>query len=240
MAATRRHFLRSAVTTAVAVGAVSGTAVTASANGTESGTAAGSAASGTASGTAAGSGPVSANGWPIAAAPDDGGSVWTRPVPGTGFGVEVAIGDVETILVHVVRRFHYEIEALRDGDVTGYRAPATTKGYETNHASGTAVDIRPDCYPAGVKGGFFAPQAAVIRDILADCEGVVKWGGDFTTPDESHFQIDVPPTSPAVRRVADKLRAWNASPGEGAGVARDTLDGDRRSAARALQRRQAA
>ncbi|WLW53912.1 M15 family metallopeptidase [Streptomyces sp. YU58] len=233
MAATRRHFLRSAVTTAVAVGAVSGTAVTASASG---GATSGSAASD----TAAGSGAVSANGWPIAAAPDDGGSVWTRPVPGTGFGVAVAIGDVETILVHVVRRFHYEVEALRDGDVIGYRAPATTKGYETNHASGTAVDIRPDCYPAGVKGGFFAPQAAVIRDILADCEGVVKWGGDFTTPDESHFQIDVPPTSPEVKRVADKFRAWNASPGEGAGVARDALDGDRRAAARALQRRQAA
>ncbi|MGW2387448.1 M15 family metallopeptidase [Streptomyces sp. NPDC001658] len=233
MAATRRHFLRSAVTTAVAVGAVSGTAVTASASG-------GATSGSTASDTAAGSGAVSANGWPIAAAPDDGGSVWTRPVPGTGFGVAVAIGDVETILVHVVRRFHYEIEALRAGDVIGYRAPATTKGYETNHASGTAVDIRPDCYPAGVRGGFFAPQAAVIRDILADCEGVVKWGGDFATPDESHFQIDVPPTSPAVGRVADKLRAWNASPGEGAGIARDTQDGDRRSAARALQRRQAA
>ncbi|WP_225877402.1 M15 family metallopeptidase [Streptomyces resistomycificus] len=147
---------------------------------------------------------------------------------------------METILVHVVRRFHYEIEALRPGDVIGYRTPSTTKGYETNHASGTAIDIRPDCYPAGVRGGFFAPQLAVVRDLLADCEGVVRWGGDFTTPDESHFQIDVPPASPEVKRVADKLRSWNATPGDGAGVTRDPQDTDRRSAARALQRRQVA
>ncbi|GKQ36202.1 M15 family metallopeptidase [Streptomyces sp. A012304] len=233
MAATRRHFLRSAVTTAVAAGAVAGTTAASTATASAADRAAGST-------KAAGPGRVSANGWPIDSAPNDTGSVWNRPVPGTGFGVEVAIGDVETILVHVVRRFHYEIEALRAGDVTGYRSPARTKGYETNHASGTAVDIRPDCYPAGVRGGFFAHQVAVIRDILADCEGVVRWGGDFPTPDESHFQIDVPPTSPEVRRVAGKLRGWNATPGEGAGVTLDAHDAGRRAAARALQRRQAA
>lgn len=234
MAATRRHFLRSAVTTAVAAGTVAGTTAASATSATAS--AADRAAGST---EAAASGRVSANGWPVDSAPNDAGSVWTRPVPGTGFGVEVAIGDVETILVHVVRRFHYEIETLRDGDVTGYRSPARTKGYETNHASGTAVDIRPDCYPAGVRGGFFPHQVAVIRDILADCEGVVKWGGDFPTPDEGHFQIDVPPTSPEVGRVAGKLRGWNAAPGAGAGVALDPHDAERRAAARALQRRQA-
>lgn len=235
MAATRRFFLRSTVTTAVAVGTVgtvTGTTATAAT--------AASAKSAGASTASADSGQVSANGWPITTAPDHDGSVWTRPVPGTGFGIEVAIGDVETILVHVVRRFHYEIEALRTGDVTGYRPLAQTKGHETNHASGTAVDIRPDAYPAGAKGGFFTPQLAVLRDILADCEGVVKWGGDFPAPDESHFQIDVPPTSTAVKRVADKLRTWNTAPGKGAGVTQNPQSTARRAAARELQQRQTA
>ena len=49
--------------------------------------------------------------------PDAGGTVWTRPVPGTGFDVQVSIGDAEVILVHVIRRFHYEIDTLRPGDV---------------------------------------------------------------------------------------------------------------------------
>ncbi|MFG2135022.1 M15 family metallopeptidase [Streptomyces sp. NPDC048751] len=211
MAATRRHFLRSAVTTAVAAGAVAGTTAPAA-------FAADKATSADPAGSTD-SPPVSANGWPIATTPPNAdGSIWTCPVPGAGFGIDLAIGDAETILVHVVRRFHYEIEALRDGDVIGYRPPAQTKGYDTNHASGTAVDIRPDSYPAGARGGFFAPQLAVIRDLLTDCEGVVKWGGDFPTPDESHFQIDVPPTSPKVKQVADKIRTWNATPGKGAGV----------------------
>ncbi|MFF3336190.1 M15 family metallopeptidase [Streptomyces sp. NPDC002888] len=215
MAATRRHFLRSAVTTAVATGAIAGTTTTTA-----------TTASAADRGTPADASPTSANGWPIATTPPDAdGTVWTCPVPGTGFGVEVAIGDVETILVHVVRRFHYEVETLRADDVSGYRPPARTKGYETNHASGTAVDIRPDSYPAGTRGGFFAPQLAVIRDILTDCEGAVKWGGDFPNPDESHFQIDVPPTSPKVKRVADKIRAWNATPGKGAGVTQDPRNG---------------
>ncbi|WP_037680980.1 M15 family metallopeptidase [Streptomyces griseus] len=220
MAATRRHFLRSAVTTAVAAGAVAGTAPLAPA--AEKAPPAGTAGTAGSPGSAGQAGRTSANGWPIPTAPPDAdGSVWTCPVPGTGFGIEVAIGDVEAILVHVVRRFHYEVETLRAGDVTGYRSPATTKGYETNHASGTAIDIRPDAYPPGAKGGFFAPQLAVIRAILADTEGVVTWGGDFPHPDESHFQIDVPPTSPKVKQVADRIRTWNTTPGRGAGVTQD-------------------
>ncbi|KPH99575.1 hypothetical protein OK074_0704 [Actinobacteria bacterium OK074] len=244
MAASRRDFLRSAATPAVAVGAVgggtqvagAGTAYAADGTGAAS---AGASTGSSASASASSSGPVSANGWPVDTSPNTGGSVWTRPVPGTGFGVEVAIGDVETILVHVVRRFHYEVDALRAGDVIGYRPLARTEDYETNHASGTAVDIRPDSYPAGARGGFYAPELAVVRDILADCEGVVKWGGDFATPDESHFQIDVPPGSTELTRVAAKLRTWNATPGEGAGVAQDPRDAERRAAARELQRRQA-
>jgi hypothetical protein len=186
-------------------------------------------------------GQKSSNGWTINQAADAGGSVWTRPVSGTGFDVQVAMGDVETILVHCVRRFHYEIDSLRPGDVVGFKSPGTVKGYETNHASGTAVDIRPGSYPPGVAGGFYPYQVDVIRDVLADCDGVLKWGGDFAVPDEAHFQIDLPPTDERVRRLADKLRNWRVNePGQGAGVVVDPLDAKRRASALRLARQQAA
>lgn len=163
-------------------------------------------------------GAVSPNGWPVNARSDDGGSVWQRPVPGTGFPVKVASGAAEVILVHVVRRFHYEIDALGRNDVIGFRAPAGLRGHALNHASGTAVDIRPGRYPAGVRGGFFPRELAVIRDILAECDGVVRWGGDLRTPDEAHFEIHLPPDHPRVAALAARFSDWNATPGRGAGV----------------------
>ncbi|MEU3186901.1 M15 family metallopeptidase [Streptomyces sp. NPDC006923] len=183
------------------------------------------------------------NGWPVDTAPNSGGSVWTRPVPGASFDVDVSIGDVETVLVHVVRRFNYEIDTLRPGDVVGFRPFGKVKKgleYQTNHSSGTAIDIRPDWYPVGVAGGFYPQELAVIRDILAECEGVVTWGGDFPTPDESHFQIDVPPSSDRLKLLAAKIRNWNSVPGLGAGVIQNTQDKTRLKAAEALKRLQTA
>ncbi|GAA1021663.1 hypothetical protein Aple_072460 [Acrocarpospora pleiomorpha] len=166
-------------------------------------------------------GAKSPNGWLINTAANAGGSVWTRPVPGTGFEIDVAIGHVEVILVHVVRRFHYEIDTLRPGEVIGFKSPDKVKRRELNHASGTAIDIRAGHYPPGVRNGFYPHEAAVIRDILAECEGVVQWGGDFSAPDEAHFEIGVPPTDERVRKVAQKIRGWNNIPGAGAGVIRE-------------------
>ncbi|WP_328915174.1 MULTISPECIES: M15 family metallopeptidase [unclassified Streptomyces] len=183
----------------------------------------------------------SANGWTVNTASDAGGSVWTRPIPGTGCEVQVAIGDVEIILVHCVRRFHYEIESLRPGDVVGFKSPGTVKGHASNHASGTALDIRPGSYPPGVRGGFHPYQVDVIRDILAECDGVVTWGGDFRIPDEAHFEIGLAPADPRVHRLADKLRDWRINrPGQGAGVLVDPMNAARRAAALTLARTQAA
>ncbi|WP_328871579.1 hypothetical protein OHT76_16445 [Streptomyces sp. NBC_00287] len=189
------------------------------------------------------SGKPSPNGWEMELATDKGGAVWTRPVPGTPIeGVAVRIGDVETVLVHVIRRFHYEVDELRKGDVVGWRSPnAVRRGLaESNQASGTAVQIRPGHYPSGVKGGFFTPQQLVIRDILAELEGVVRWGGDDKRPDESLFYLDVKPDSPLLAKVVRKLRGWQEEPGKGAGGPVDVLAGKRRSAAKELAREQKA
>ncbi|MFD5337502.1 hypothetical protein [Streptomyces hawaiiensis] len=163
--------------------------------------------------------PTSANGWPMEPQADASGAIWTRPVPGSSVSVALRIGEAATVLVHVIRRYHYEIDTLGKGEVIGFRpADGSLKGYATNHASGTAVAIRPTWYPAGAKGGLFPHQLATLRDILKECQGVVAWGGDFRRPNESHFQIDVPPSDARVKRLAARIRSWEDIPGQGAGT----------------------
>jgi hypothetical protein len=178
---------------------------------------------------------TSANGWTIQANADRDSQVWTRPVAGTGLSVAVWIGDVEATLLHVVRRFHYEIEEIQRTDLVGWREISKLrKGMpESNLASGTAVRIRPG---ASAKGGFFPLQELVLRDVLADCEGVVRWGGDDREVDESLFYIAAGPHDERVRTVANKVRGWDTTPGEGAGAAVDVLSPSRRSRADGLAR----
>ncbi|GAA5204110.1 MULTISPECIES: hypothetical protein [Streptomyces] len=166
------------------------------------------------------SGVPSRNGWEMEKTADDHGHIYTRPVPGIPVdGVQVRMGDVETVLVHVIRRFHYEIDELRRDDVTGWRHPSKVrKGMaESNQASGTAVQVRPGSYPSGVRGGYFPQQLAVVRDILAECEGVVRWGGDDKHPDEALFYIDVKPGDGRLPELAEKIADWDWTPGKGAG-----------------------
>ncbi|MFD8411111.1 hypothetical protein ACFV2Q_05015 [Streptomyces sp. NPDC059650] len=182
--------------------------------------------------------PTSANGWTTEDEANHVSTVWTRPVAGTGLHVDVRIGDVETILVHVIRRFHYEVEQIeREADLLGWRKSGGLRKErsESNLASGTAVRIRPG---ASAKGGLFPLQELVLRDILAECEGVVRWGGDDAHVDESLFYIAAGPKDDRVRKLADKLRGWAATPGEGAGAGVDVLSPSRRVHADHLARLQ--
>jgi hypothetical protein len=180
---------------------------------------------------------TSQNGWTIQANADRDSQVWTRPVAGTGLSVPVWIGDVEAILLHVIRRFHYEIEEIQRTDLVGWTGAdqVRKRSPESNLASGTAVRIRPG---ARAKGGFFPLQELVLRDILAECEGVVRWGGDDREVDESLFYVVAGPLDKRVRAVGDKLRGWEASPGEGAGIGVDVLSHSRRTRAVGLARQQ--
>ncbi|MCL7427115.1 hypothetical protein [Streptomyces sp. YS415] len=188
------------------------------------------------------SGIPSKNGWEMEKVADNHGSVYGRPVPGVPIAdVQMRMAEVETVLVHVISRFHYEIDSLRKGDVSGWRKPGSVrKGLgESNLASGTAVQIRPGSYPSGARGGFYPMEELVIRDILAECEGVVRWGGDDRNPDESLFYIDVPPGDARLIQVAQKIREWNYTPGKGSGVLVDPLQPQRRKAAKRLAAQQA-
>ncbi|MFI8219798.1 hypothetical protein [Streptomyces sp. NPDC085932] len=155
----------------------------------------------------------SANGWPVT-----GTGITTLPVPGTPASVALREGDVSVVLVHVIRRFHYEVEEVGPRELAGHRPAAGLTGHTTNYASGTAVAVRPDAYPLGATGVLFPHQEAVVRDIVRECGGVVAWGGRLRRPHAAHFQIDVRPGDPRLRRLADRIRGWTQAPGLGAGV----------------------
>lgn len=71
----------------------------------------------------------SANGWDMETAADQGGSIATRPVPGTPVtDLQIRLGAPETVLVHLVRRFHYEIAELQPGEAVGWTAPKGCAG----------------------------------------------------------------------------------------------------------------
>nr|WP_247692651.1 hypothetical protein [Streptomyces sp. RK31] len=184
----------------------------------------------------------SANGWQMQKAADADGDIVSMPVAGTGLAVQLRTGDAATVLTHVIRRFHYEVDALgRHGEpnpLKGWVTPSAvrdSRSPESNQASGTAVVIRPGSYPPGARDGFTEGQRLVIRDVLADTEGVVRWGGDDRRPYEGLFYLAVPPADARLARVAAKVRAWNEAPGAGAGAVPDVAEpARRRRAARYL------
>lgn len=180
----------------------------------------------------------SQNGWPVA----DAKKTAVARIEGSDAQVTLLAGAASTVLLYVARRFHYEVHPLAPGDVHGYRTShAVGAPFESNYLSGTAIEIAPNLYPLGSAGNFFPLQLLTIRDILAECGGVVRWGGDDrTSPKEGHFQIDVRAGDIRLTDFAQRLTGWARVPGRGAGATPDLLDPARRSAATALQRRQQA
>lgn len=146
--------------------------------------------------------PNSQNGWPVA----DRDQQDRSPVHGVTVPNGVLAGDVATVLHHLMDRFHREVEELRDGWCWGWHVK-TIEGSSTisNHASGTAVDLNAPRHPVGVRGTFTPAQRTAIRAILADLDGVVRWGGDYISrADDMHFEINKGPA--AVHAVAVKIK----------------------------------
>lgn len=143
---------------------------------------------------------------------------WTAPVSSSGlnksfsaggvtFPAGVRAGYASTILGYVARRFHNEVERLHAPGCWGYAyRPIRGGSTVSNHGSGTAIDVNAPQHPLGKSGTFSRAQVARIRQILAACEGTVRWGGDYSgRKDEMHFEINKRPTDPAIARVARKL-----------------------------------
>jgi hypothetical protein len=127
---------------------------------------------------------VSQNGWPASPA--------LVVVPISAGGVRVTVAPAcAPLLEHVMQRFHATVEPLVDGWCWGfaYRTVIASSSV-SNHSSGTAVDLNAPRHPLGAVGTFTASQVAAIRVLLAECSGLVRWGGDYTTrKDEMHFEV---------------------------------------------------
>ncbi|MFN8074363.1 MAG: hypothetical protein U0Q15_02945 [Kineosporiaceae bacterium] len=180
----------------------------------------------------------SANGWPVLTRDDCPATV----IEGSDCTVLLAPGPAATLLAHAARRWHYEIEALRAGDAVGHDLGPVEAAYLSARLSGTAVSLHPGRHPVGLRGDLSSAQLLLVRDVLADCEGLLRWGGDHrSAPAEGTFVLDVGPDHPALEGVARRL----AGPGDGlapsplsAGRSPDPLEPSRQAAARTLARRQ--
>ncbi|GAB3496554.1 hypothetical protein [Amycolatopsis cihanbeyliensis] len=159
-------------------------------------------------------GTVSGNGWPVL----DRDEAERFRIEGSTLSVRLAPA-AAPVLLYVARRFLYEIESqVQPGEITGHTTDRHLRaGYESTYLSGSGIAIRPLLYPLGAKDGFFEDQQIVIRDILADCEGIVAWGGDLNPVKESHFHITAPPAGARYQQLVAKLRGWDTDPGKGAG-----------------------
>ena len=59
----------------------------------------------------------------------------------------------------------------------------------SNHASGTAIDLNWQKFPM-FKRNMNKKQEEACRAIVKDCEGLIRWGGDYKTGvDQMHFEI---------------------------------------------------
>ncbi|GAA0930052.1 hypothetical protein [Virgisporangium aurantiacum] len=151
-------------------------------------------------------GPVSANGWRI-----DPAEITAHRVAGSAATVLLRGGAVAAVLLHVARRWHYEIARLDTGEgggVAGYMANRAVRAdFESNYLSGTAVAMHPTAYPLGGSEPLSPHHEAIVADILVDCAGTVVWGGHLAPVAASHFHIAHGPDDRTLARVGARLDA---------------------------------
>jgi peptidoglycan hydrolase-like protein with peptidoglycan-binding domain len=119
-------------------------------------------------------------------------------------------GDVSSVLLHFINWFDKNIQPIRQKDTGGY-VERTIIGSKTisNHASGTAVDLRWNDHPLGKSGTFTDAQEKKIQTQLKFYDGVLRWGGNYSgRKDEMHFEINK--NLAAVSAVARKIKGTPA------------------------------
>ncbi|NHA68932.1 peptidoglycan-binding protein, partial [Phycicoccus flavus] len=83
----------------------------------------------------------------------------------------------------------------------------------SNHSSGTAIDCNAPDHPLGAVGTFSSAQVSAIRTILTRCNGVVRWGGDYSSrKDEMHFEINVGPGDSRLATLAASIGGGGGTP----------------------------
>lgn len=141
----------------------------------------------------------SENGWPMITS---AGTVTVEVVPAAK-RVPLRRGPVATILNAWILYYHRHIEPIRS-QVWGYSSDNDVAN--SNHMSGTAIDIHAPWYGMGVRN---MPAAIVARveEGQRKFGPALYWGGWWNYPDQMHYQIGLPPSDPRVQALADKLDA---------------------------------
>lgn len=122
-------------------------------------------------------------------------------------------GDTSVVLLHFFKWYDQHIEPLTKADTGGFN-PRHIEGSKTdsNHASGTAGDVRWTKHARGKKNTFTKGQKDKIHAQLAFYEGVIRWGEDYTKApvDGMHFEINKGPAE--VARIARKCKPVASKP----------------------------
>lgn len=138
----------------------------------------------------------------------DSSLIASYTVPGTTVRISLRKGDASVVLLHFAAWFNKNIQPLQQKDTGGYnpRLISGSKSAISNHASGTAEDLRWNAHPLGAVHTFTNAQVSAIHGQLKFYEGVIRWGGDYTgRKDEMHFEINKGPKDLA--RIAKKCKA---------------------------------
>ena len=141
----------------------------------------------------------SENGWPMI---NRSGCVLIT-APGAGRQVPVRAGDVATVLSRFLAAYSVNVEPIRS-QVWGWSADNDVA--DSNHMSGTAVDINAPQYPWGQRV-MPADRVAKCNALEAAFRGVMFWGRRWNRPDEMHWQIGVRPGDPRLIALAADIRA---------------------------------
>ncbi|MBR7742288.1 peptidoglycan-binding protein [Phycicoccus sp. BSK3Z-2] len=155
---------------------------------------------------------TSQNGWPAGYSNEI--PLSSLAVGAATFPAGVRSGDVYTVLRHVAARFDATVERLYSPGCWGhnYREISGSTNL-SNHASGTAIDCNAPDHPLGASGTFTSAQVSAIRAILSQCNGVVRWGGDYSSrKDEMHFEINVAPGDSRLSSLAASLGGGGGTP----------------------------
>ena len=142
-------------------------------------------------------GVLTENGWPMVNANK---TVSVQVVPAAK-KVPLLRGDVATILNAWIILYNREVEPIQS-QVWGWSPDNDVPN--SNHMSGTAIDINAPLYPWG-KRVMNAVTKSKVRSLLAKFNGVIFWGADWGRADEMHYQIGLSPNDSRVRALAEKL-----------------------------------
>ncbi|MBP6041782.1 M15 family metallopeptidase [Candidatus Saccharibacteria bacterium] len=120
-----------------------------------------------------------------------------RKMDRSSFAGVMCIGGIRNdrhgrLLNYFAIEFHMRVEELEYGNCWGWAPVKKISGPDSdysNHGSGTAIDLNETRHKLGRSNTFTKKQVSEIRLILEEFNQKIRWGGDYSRPDEMHFEI---------------------------------------------------